>query len=110
MCACLPVRLSVCVYVWRAAVFTCRNPGLHITWLCFAACSHCRQDLPFSYRFAYTVDDTEASLTAAPQAGNSLKGFYLPAGSDASGGTVGLVVYVSNVWGAVARTEECAYT
>ena len=60
------------------------------------------QDLPFTYRFAYVIDGVESSLVSGEQSSNSLKGFFLPAGSGPNS-TLSLVAYVTNVWGAVAR-------
>ena len=64
----------------------------------------CCQDLPFTYRFGYTIDSNEWPLVSQEQLGNTYSGFLLPAGSTANNGVIGLVAYVTTQLGAVARS------
>jgi hypothetical protein len=65
------------------------------------------QDLPFTYRFAYTVEGVEMPLVSSEQVSSQYKDFYLPAGAG-SNGTIGLVTYVTSAFGAVARGNRAA--
>ena len=62
------------------------------------------QSTPFTYRFAYVIGSSanEVPLVAHAQLANSLANVVLPAGP-APLGTISLVVYVTDVFGAVAR-------
>lgn len=61
------------------------------------------QDLPFSYRFAYVVNDVETLLVATEQSSGSLDGFRLPVGRSGDR-LVFFVTYVRDAFGGQARS------